>query len=290
MAQHISYYLPELKKRLLSRGDRPEIEIKAIPSLNQKIWGIQPGKLYLLAGRTSNAKSALAINLAMDAAEQGHPTLMLSLEMDVYSLLERMLAYHQNIDNMELLTGQMNKYLNQFETFKRKTQDIELVIDDAIGKSWSEIDKHIGSLSVKPKFVIIDHVNEIKKTGMKERQVIDEYIRRFKEMAIRHNFAGMLLAQINRTSQSGDDKRPQLHQIKESGYLEESADVCMLVHYPYKLRLSKDINRVDLFVDKNRNGRTGHIRLNFNPETYRFSDYIEGQEVPQKEQGQDEWD
>jgi len=273
MARHISYYLPKLRKQLEKRGVVPEMAIKSIPSLNRKLWGIQRGKFYVIAARTSNGKSAFVMQIAMDLASQGHHVLFLSLEMDTIAVLERALIQTTKINNTDLLHGKIKQYDKQWDDFVSKSKNIELVLSDSIGKTWEEIDQHINQLSVKPKVIIIDHIHEIKKSGQDERGMIDQYLRKFKEMAIRHNFAGILCAQINRTSQSDSkDKRPYLHQIKSSGYLEESADFGILLHYPYQLRLSKDENEFYVYVDKNRNGRTGQIKLKFIPQYYRFED------------------
>lgn len=195
--------------------------------------------------------------------------------MDTLSILERALSQDQQIDNQELLRGRIATYNDKYTEFENKMENVELVVDDAIGKTWAEIDKHISSLAIKPKVIIIDHIHEIKKSSVQERGMIDEYVRKFKETCVRHDVAGILCAQINRTSQNDDEKRPKLHQLKSSGYLEEFCDVGILLHYPYQLGLSKDINRYDVYIDKNRNGRTGSIRLHFDPATYRFTDWVE---------------
>lgn len=272
MGKHIKFYLPGLRKRLEDRGDLPEMPIRSVDSLNRKLWGIQRGKFYVVAARTSNGKSAFVLQIAADIASQGHPVLYLSLEMDTIALLERMFCQVCKVPNMDLLHGRIGDYEKDWKEFSMISEKIEIVITDSIGKTWEEIDTHINKLAMKPKVIIIDHIHEIKKSDSKEREMIDEYIRRFKEMAIRHNFAGIICAQINRTGQNEKDKRPYLHQIKSSGYLEEAADFGILLHYPFQLRLSTDQNKFDVFVDKNRNGRTGHIPLYFEPSTYSFKD------------------
>jgi len=289
MAYHISHYLNNLKAKLLARGDKPEIAINSLPELNKTIWGIQRGKVYVVAARTSNCKSAFILQLALDIAKQGHPTLILSLEMDTLSILERAFSQEQQINNMDLLTGKMNLYLEQFTEFSRKAENITLTIGDSIGKTWQEIDIYLATLSVKPKVVIIDHIHEVKKSAVQDRGLIDEYIRHFKEMAIRDNFAGIVCAQINRTSQDDESKRPRLHQIKSSGYLEECCDVGILLHYPYNVKVSQDINKFVLFVDKNRNGRTGYIDLRYEPSTYTFTDSLAKPKEEQKTFTRKDW-
>lgn len=274
MAHHITHYLEDLKKKLLARGEKPDIEITSLPSLNKKIWGIKKGKFYVVGARPGNGKSAFVLQLAVDIAQQGHKVLFLSLEMDILSIIERVFSHHTKIDNMDLLTGKMPLYVNRYDEFSKSMDNTELVIADSIGKSWEEIDNHIESLSVKPDVIIIDHIHEIRETT-ESRKNVNEYIRHFKEMIIRYNFAGILCAQLNRTASSEESKRPRIHQLKESGKLEESPDVIILLHYPSRQAITQDENKFDIYVDKNRDGRIGHIRLHFQPETYCFTDYEE---------------
>lgn len=287
MAKHISYYLDDLKKRLFVRKNKPKIEIKSIPSLNSKLWGIQEGKVYVIGARTSNGKSAFVLQLAMDIGGQGYPVLMLSLEMETLQILERAFSYHSKVDNMDLLKGKFENHLHKYDQFTAESKDINLVIEDSIGKTWEQIDEYLNKLSVKPSVVIIDHIHEVKRSENNERGMIDEYIRRFKEMAIRHNFAAIICAQINRMSASAEDKRPEMHQLKSSGYLEEAADVCILLHYPFKMRKSTNENHFEVYVDKNRNGRTGYLRLHYEPQFYSFFDVAE--EPKMKENYQQEY-
>ena len=283
MGQHIKFHLPGLRKRLDDRGEYPEMPIRTIDSLNKKIWGIQRGKFYVVAARTSNCKSAFVLQIAADIAGQGHPVLYLSLEMDTLSLLERMFSQVCKVPNTDLLHGKIRDYEKDWKEFTEVSEKFEIVITDSIGKTWIEIEEHINKLAEKPKVIIIDHIHEIKKSDSKEREMIDEYVRRFKEMSIRHNFAAIICAQINRTSQTeSKDKRPFLHQIKSSGYLEEAADFGILLHWPYQLRLNRDMNKLDLFVDKNRGGRTGHIPLHYEPSTYTFKDAPEENQTDRK--------
>ncbi len=271
MKDHISHYLPALRKNLLERGLRPEMSLSSMRVLDRKLWGIHKGKVYIIGGRTSNCKSAFALQAAFDLSSQGHPVLLLTLEMDTLSVMERLYSMTQKIDNFDLIKGKFRETKELYKEFEKKCDQANLIIEEKIGSTWKQIDEYIESLTEKPSVIIIDHIHEIKKEGI-ERMIIDEYIRKLKEMAIKHNFAAVICAQINRSSQEEKDKRPQLHHLKGTGYLEEACDVALLCHYPFKQGLSDNANYFEMHIAKNRGGITGFLKMHFDPQFYRFRD------------------
>lgn len=102
-------------------------------------------------------------------------------------------------------------------------------------------------------------------------------------MAIRNNFAGIVCSQINRTMADEKNKEPQLHQLKGSGFLEEHADVVLLLSWPYKylkhgegkVFTDEQLHRFIVYVAKNKDGQTGYQKLKFSPDFYLFEDWIE---------------
>lgn len=261
---------------LNSRGSTPDIPLNTLPQLNRKIWGLHKKKLTVLAARTSNGKSALAIQIAQDVASQGIPTLFFSLEMYEEDVIERLFCQMMKIDNMELLTGNFSKYPRAWEEFTDKLKKMPLIVTDGIGRNWQEIYDYLEKLKTKPAVIIIDHVQEAKDAMQpNQRAVIEEYLRKLREMAIRHNFAAIVLSQVNRSAQEADHKEPKLHHLKGTGYLEEGADVIMLLHWPYYYSKKKGENdRFIINVAKNRNGRTGYVEVSYTPQYYLFADYV----------------
>ena len=265
-------WLEPLHARLKDRGTYPELSISTLPRLNNKIWGIQKGKLTLIGARTSQGKSAFALQIANDLAMQGHGVLFLSLEMDAEDIVERIFCNEYGISNAYLLRGHIHRYQKEFEEFKEKIRDRKLVISDGIGWSWNEVYTFIEGLSVLPKIIIIDYVQTIRASGDK-REIIDEYVRKMRELAIRKNIAVVLVSQINRISQESKDKKPQLHHLKGSGYLEEHADIILLLHWDYKYTKHVDAkHKLNISIEKNRNGICGHCFVKFIPEFYRFEE------------------
>lgn len=253
-----------------------------LPNLNKKIWGLHPKKLTIIGARTSHGKSALALQMAWDVAKQNISTLFLSLEMYEEDVIERLFCMTKKINNIELLTGNFFDYQKEWFEFQNENACLPLVITDMVGKTWEDIDRVMNSLIEKPKLVIIDHLQEAKDAFMKDKkEIIDEYLKKLRELAIRNNFALIVCSQINRTSQQNDEKQPQLHYLKGSGYIEEGADIILLLHWPYhqSKKIKSDKNKFIINVAKNRNGRTGWIELKYTPEYYLFEDVEEKVEI-----------
>lgn len=260
---------------LAARGEKPDMPLLSLPELNRKMWGIHRKKLIVIAARTSNGKSALAIQFAWDIASQGKRVFFLSLEMYEQDVIERLFCQMMKVDNMDLLTGNFKKYAVQWADFQTKIARMPLVVTDMLGHNWQEIDEYISAMKVKPDVVIIDHVQEARDaSNPNQKAVIEEYLKKLRHMAIEHNFAAIVLSQVNRASQEDDHREPQLHHLKGTGYLEEGADVILLLHWPYYYSKKRgENNRFIIRVAKNRNGRTGWIEVSYTPGHYLFEDY-----------------
>lgn len=257
----------DCKKIIVGRAKEPELPLVSLPLLNKKIWGLRKGRLTVIGARTSQGKSAFVSQVACDLSSQGKSVLFLSLEMCQEEMHERILCYTQRIDNYHLLTGHYDTYEEKITNHPKEISKWSLSFSDCIGKTWKEIDDFLIGIRTKPDVIILDYVQAIKGTGKNDKENLDEYIRHFREMAIRHNFAGILCSQVNRANQDNEDKEPKLHQLKGTGVLEEHADVVILLYWKDKTKKDYQIE-----VAKNRNGRTGYIKLNYTPEYYLFTE------------------
>lgn len=281
----ISTYRSELRKNLAARGTAPDMPINSIPELNDKMWGWQRGKFYIIAARPSIGKSGFSLQMAYDQALQGRRVLFLSLEMTVVDMIERLFCHACNVNNTEVLRGGFSKHAEAFEEFYNKLESMQLVLSDCIGKETEEIEQIISTMSIKPDVIIVDHLNAIKSSGFNTKLDIDAYVDYLRTMTKKNNLVTILCCQINRIGQDDKDKTPKLHDLKGSGNLEEAADVVLLLHWPFKYKTVKDtkIRRSDymVIVGKNRNGPTGYIKLSINPETYTYKDAYVPDEVIQ---------
>lgn len=275
--------LPQIRQFLLSRNDTPDLSLKTMPELNDFIFGIRKKELTIIGARPSEGKSTFAAQMALDLASQGHLVLFLSLEMTVEKIGARIFCYQQRFNNRNAFRGGVVKELSRFDAFEREIGGYPLIINDMLGKDWKEIDDLITHTDLRPEVIIVDYIQTIARSvRMNRLDEVDQYIRHFREMAIRKNFAGVVCSQINRSAQDSTDKRPQLHQLKQSGFLEEHADLAILLHWPYKYG-DGNINRFTCFVAKNKDGQTGYIKLKFNPEYYAFEDWVQELEPAKKE-------
>ena len=270
----MAHHLDGLESELKDRGQVPEVSIKSLPILNQKLWGLRKG-LTVIAARTSQGKSAAALQIALDVAEQGLESVILSLEMDVPSMLERMACNAQRIDNYALLTGQyaLNDEIKaKFKAFRDKIEDMPLLITCGIGKTFRECNQFIELMDPKPKVVILDYI-QMAKTFANERSDIAEYIRQFRQLMIENGMRGIICSQINRQVEKDNDYRPRLENLKGTGALEEVSDVCLLLHWNYfYTKIEAHKNSYDIQIAKNRHGRTSTHKVRYIPENYRFEE------------------
>lgn len=268
-------WLDETDTMLMSRGKSPEMPIKSITKLNDFLWGLHRQEMTVIASRPSNGKSVMAIQLAWDMAKQGHSVYFMSLEMPVPRIIERIFSNECLVDNSELWKGGVKNnptIASKYTDFKALMGSRRLVLSDMVGRTVKDIETVNRAFETYPDVFIIDHLNEV--SGEQNKHVvIENYLTKIREMAIRRNTALVVCCQVNRVSRSEDDKRPQLHQLKGAGAIEEKADNVVLLHWNYLY--SHDENekhRLHIYVAKNRYGKTGYGEIYFHPEYSRLSD------------------
>lgn len=274
-----SQYLKNLKEILDNRGEQPELNLINLPRLNGMIWGVQRKKMTVIGARPSNCKSAFAMNIALDLAMQKKRVLFLTLEMPPESVYERMFCYAHRIDNYKILTGKFKDYLEQWIQFEAMVNTLDLFVTNMIGETWENIDQLLSSQSTKPDCVIVDHIQEIRGEGAERISIIDDYLTNLRAMAIRDNFALIIVSQINRLGQGQEDKMPKTHQLKGSGGLEEKADIIILLHYYHKYDPKRSENDIMIDIAKNRSGRTGFADVKYLPQYYLFEEEKPGEKT-----------
>jgi replicative DNA helicase len=254
-------------QEIQQRQGKPEIEIPFLPTLSDKIWGLRRKKMLVVGARTSQGKSSFALSLAYHSAKQGFRTYFFSLEMGAEELIERLFCQLCMIPNFELLL-RPQEYEKQAEEFKEFLKNLPLVITYKIGSSIQELYNVIEDLPA-PGVVILDYIQAIKHFEADRLSVINDYILKFRELAVKKDFAGVMVSQINRGAMETEDKRPQLWLLKSSGTLEEHADTVLLLHWNYFYSGEiKEREAFEVIIAKNRNGMTGTIRAKFEPQYY----------------------
>lgn len=271
------HYLKLLGSELEGRGTKPELQLKSLPYVSDRLWGLAPRELMVIAARPSQGKSAFAMQLAFDLASQGIPSMFLSLEMSVLAMLERLFCHYTNIQNTSILRGGFKDYPAQWKAFCEHVNQTPLLITEGLGKTWDEIDMVIDQMDTKPRVIILDYIGMVDSDGEEKRNAIERWIKNFRRKAIEYNFAGIVCAQINREGdvkgqKNAGDHLPSLRHIKETGCLEEHCDSALLLHYPRHYSVEEDQNKFTLILAKKRNGPTGIINCRFIPQYYKFED------------------
>jgi replicative DNA helicase len=261
-----------LYEKLKRTEGGPEISLRSLPTLNKKIMGLSKGRMYIIGGRTSQGKTTLALQIAMDLARQGKRVYFLSFEMDQEEIMLRMLSNMCEIDANDIRFN-ISKHVSMTDKLRQflADGDFPMLLTYNIGLTVKELNHLIADLPT-PDLVIVDYIQAIRKIDFDKLTSINNYIMDFRRLCVEHNFCGILVSQINRDAMDLKEKKPALWQLKGSGTLEEHADVVMLVHWEHFYTSTTDKNKFIVLISKNRQGMVGSVDLNYFPEFYKFKD------------------
>ena len=254
--------------------------------LDKITTGLHEGNLIILAARPAMGKTALALNIAKHVATvERKPAVIFSLEMGAEELIERMVASEGMIPGYHLKTGNLST-----DEWKRLVHaqsnlyDVPIFVDDTAGIRISEIrskarklSQEMGGLGI----IIIDYLQLI--TGSKRenrQQIVSEISRELKILAKDLRVPVIALSQLSRSVEQRQDKRPMLSDLRESGSIEQDADIVAFLYrdayYQKEQADSQEANNVtELILGKNRHGSLGTVKLYFHKEYTKFSS-VEG--------------
>ena len=254
--------------------------------LDKITTGLHEGNLIILAARPAMGKTALALNIAKHVATmERKPAVIFSLEMGAEELIERMVASEGMVPGYHLKTGNLST-----DEWKRLVQaqsnlyDTPIFVDDTAGIRISEIrskarklSQEMGGLGI----IIIDYLQLI--TGSKgenRQQIVSEISRELKILAKDLKVPVIALSQLSRAVEQRQDKRPMLADLRESGSIEQDADIVAFLYreayYQKEQADSQESNNVtELILEKNRHGSLGTVKLYFHKEYTKFSS-VEG--------------
>lgn len=248
--------------------------------LNKITNGLHKSDLILLAARPSMGKTALALNIAANAARAGKVIVLFSLEMSKTQLGNRLLSTMSGVNSMSLNTGNlsdddMRELINALE----RMEQYKLFIDDTAGMTLLEMRskarriKHEHGLDL----IVIDYLQLMqggrsRLTEQNRQQEISEISRSLKALARELDVPILALSQLSRNVEMRAEKKPQLSDLRESGSLEQDADMVMFLYRDeyYNRDDTNNQNLAELILAKNRNGPTTSIRLHFQKETMHF--------------------
>ncbi|NVM21485.1 MAG: replicative DNA helicase [Desulfobacterales bacterium] len=250
--------------------------------LDEKTSGLQPGDLIVIAGRPSMGKTALALNIARNTGlETGIPTAVFSLEMSKEQLSLRMLSAEARIDSSRMRGGFVGESdLARINRAAGALYDIPIYIDDSPAVSALEIRAKARRMKMEKGLglVIIDYLQLMRGRSSAERRdlEISEISRSLKALAKELSLPVVALSQLNRKVEERTNRRPVLSDLRESGAIEQDADVILFIYRDEVYHKEEDNPNkgiAELILAKQRNGPTGTIRLTFLEQYTRFQDY-----------------
>lgn len=238
------------------------------PDLDRLLGPVAPGSLIIVAARPGVGKSVAGRGIAQHLAMRKRlPVPLFSLEMSRLEIAVSMMAAGARLRLYDIKNGALSdddwveaaRYLGQ-------TADAPLEIDDTAGMTLAGIDRALGAVRRKygqpPAAFVLDYLQLLDERGNNRQEAVSAMSRRLKRMCKEHNTVGVVLSQLNRESANRTDKRPQLSDLRESGSIEQDADVVILLHREdYYDKESPRAGEADFIVAKHRGGSTDTITL-----------------------------
>lgn len=267
--------------REISKTKRmPERIETGFADLDKNILGFQPGDFVLIAARPSVGKSTLAMNMAQNMAiRKGKKVLFLSLEMSGEQLTDRIIASEARVSNLKLQKGEadQNEWAKVTAT-AGVVHEAKIFIDDTSSITVADIRSKCRRFksSENLDIVFIDYLQLIGSAVKKEnrQQEVTEISRQLKILAKDMKIPVVALSQLSRASEQRSDHVPQLSDLRESGAIEQDADIVMFLYKPSQFDKSASTHLVDLVVAKNRNGSTGVVKLVWQDQIVKFDSYL----------------
>ncbi len=250
--------------------------------LDRITTGLHENELIILAARPAMGKTALALNLATHVAmTQEKSVAVFNLEMSAEQLATRIISSVGQLDSYKLRTGQlMNNDWKRINEAVSQLADTNMVIDDTPGITIGEIRAKCRRLASSEKglaLIVVDYLQLIsggKNYGANRQQEVSDISRSLKTLAMELNVPIIALSQLSRSVESREEKRPMMSDLRESGSIEQDADIVMFLYrddYYNKEARSEDNNSIsELIIGKHRNGPTATIELLFKKNTSTF--------------------
>lgn len=279
LADVVDDNLPQLQALLTTKRAISGLET-GYPQLDGVLCGLHPGNVIILAARPSIGKTALALNIAENAVARGRKVALFSLEMTRQEILQRLLASISKRDLRKLRSGGMTpEDWRELVVKLADMRQLPLYIDDANPTTVTEIAAKARYLKRRAglELVIVDYLQLV--SGSRGRfsnrnEEVGAISRGFKSMARSLNVPVIVLSQLTRASER-EERRPQLSDLRESGAIEQDADVVLFIHRPKAFAVGEspaERNKTDLIVAKQRNGPTEVVGMAFLAPYTRFEE------------------
>lgn len=279
--------------------------------VDESLGGLHPSDLIIIAGRPAMGKTALATNIAFNAAKatlrgknEGAPVAFFSLEMSAEQLAQRILSSESGVTSDKIRRGDLrdNDFM-KFAEVSRELASLPLFIDDTPALTISAMRTRCRRLKRKEGLglIVVDYLQLIQGSGRNKNDgrvnELSEITRQLKALAKELDVPVIALSQLSRAVESRDDKRPQLADLRESGSIEQDADIVSFVyrqayydqrnepdpdspdHAVWAEKLQKVYHQADLIIAKQRHGPVGTIKLYFDSHLTRFGDLEKYSEI-----------
>ena len=277
LGQVLPYVLDRLSEMSEHEDHLPGLST-GLSAIDQKITGLNNSDLILLAARPGMGKTSLALNVALNVAKGGGTVAVFSLEMSREQLAMRLLSSEALVENNRLRTGLLRETdWEKIAGAATVLNRLDVRIDDNPLLSVADMNakcRRLDSLSL----VVVDYLQLMTSAGGSSRggenrqQVVSDMSRMLKIMAKELNVPVICLSQLSRANEKRDDKRPMLSDLRESGAIEQDADIVLFLYRDdYYNEDSEKHNIAECIVAKNRHGETGKVELRWMPEYTQFS-------------------
>ena len=289
--QHDTQRFDELLKTVVKRIDElashpNPSDVTGVPSgfvdLDQKTAGMHGGDLIIVAGRPSMGKTSFALNLAEHVAiDQGLPIAIFSMEMGAEQLVLRMLCSVGRIDSQRLRTGRLlEDDWDRLTHAVKRLQGVQAYIDETPALNPLELRaraRRMARMAGGLKLIVVDYIQLMSGASLASENrttEISEITRSLKSLAKELNCPVIALSQLNRTVEQRTDKRPVMSDLRESGAIEQDADVILFIYRDEVYRPdTPDKGVADIIICKQRHGPIGVVRLTFLGQFTKFDNH-----------------
>lgn len=266
-------------ERMSERGGQPVGLTTGLIDLDRQLEGLKGSELIILAARPGMGKTSLALGIALHVVAQGKGVGLFTMEMSRQQVMQRMVAMETGIDLQRIIRGglQEREWPLFYESLGRISEapmwidDSETITPSALLAKCRRLDARYGL-----DLVVVDYLGLMTSNRQRDNQTqeIGDISRGLKGLSKRLNIPVLALAQLNRGVESRQDKRPQLADLRDSGNVEQDADVVMFIYRDeyYHPETTQRANVAELNVAKHRNGPTGKVDLFWDAKITKFKD------------------
>lgn len=280
--EHVADVLPQVRGQLHERQERGGVAglSTGFGSLDRLLAGLTPGQLVILAGRPGMGKSALAQAIVLHNVLESRPAMIFSLEMSSAEWTQRMAMAHASIDSNKARRGLLSESeWSRFTMTENRLRRVPLFIDATPGLTPEALRAKARRTHARHglRLLVVDYLQLMRggAPGDSPEQVVGEASRSLKELAKELGIPVIACAQLNReVERRGGDKRPIIADLRQSGQIEQDADVIAFLYREFVYHPKKaDPRHAEIIVRKQRMGPTGTVRAQFIAEFTRFEDY-----------------